>query len=176
MKKKLSDIVFKNVNPPDFKREISSSDLAEVLVQRLGLKRKESAARHATLLKRFLEQKRANTPMRIEQIAATLNVSSSQAYEEIRKWRTLNLVSMERVPVPGSGEYLKGYVLTGATINQLLEKVQSSVQGFLRATKRIAKDYDDQFAAEIARSGKPGASDAVKPSKKEEEDAEKDIN
>ena len=153
MKKKLSDIVLKNVNPPDFKAEISSADLAEVLVQRLGLKRKESAARHSHLLKYLLDNRRTNTPVRIEQIASTLNVSTSQAYEEVRKWRTLNLLSLERVPTP-SGESLKGYVLTGTTVNQLLDKAHSSLQAFIRSTRRIAKDYDDQLAAEVARSAK----------------------
>ncbi len=153
MKMKLSDIVLKNVNPPDYQTEVSTADLAEVLVRRLGLERKESAAHHAHLLKFLIDNRRMNTPVRIEQIANTLNVSTSQAYEEVRKWRTLNLVSQERVPTP-SGETLKGYVLTGTTVNQLLDKANSSLQAFIRSTRRIAKDYDDQLAAEVARSAK----------------------
>ena len=50
MKKKLADIVFKEINPPDYKATLGSEDLAEILVQRLGLQRKASRARHAKLL------------------------------------------------------------------------------------------------------------------------------
>ena len=154
MKKKLADMVFKNVNPPDYKTVLTSDDLAEIVVQRLGLQRKKSRALHAKLLKFLLHSRKNNTPIDIETIAKVLSVSVSQAYEEVRKWRTLKVLEFVKVPVQDSNEYMKGYMLSGTTVNQLIDKAQSSTNAFFRSTRRIAKDFDDQIAAEAARDSK----------------------
>ena len=151
MYKKMADIVLKEINPPDFKTTISSDDLAEILVQRLGLQRKVSMAKHAKLLKFLLHSRRNNTPIPIETIAKVLEVSLSQTYEELRKWRTLGLLTFVKMPVQGTDEFMKGYVLDGSTVNQLIDKAQSQINAFIRRTKRIAKDFDDQISAEAAR-------------------------
>ena len=52
-KKKLSDIVFQRISPPDGKMSMTTDDLSNVLVRRLGLKRKESRAQHHKLLLEF---------------------------------------------------------------------------------------------------------------------------
>jgi len=149
--KKMADVVLKEINPPDFKTTVSSDDLAEILVQRLGLQRKVSMAKHSKLLKFLLHSRRNNTPIPIETIAKVLEVSLSQTYEELRKWRTLGLLTFIKMPVQGTDEYMKGYILDGSTVNQLIDKAQSQINAHIRRTKRIAKDFDDQVSAEIAR-------------------------
>ena len=155
MKKKISDIVLKNINPPDYKTVLSSDDLAEILVQRLGLQRKVSRARHSKLLKFLLHARKNNTPLDIETIAKVLDVSVSQTYEELRKWRTLRILEFVRVPVKDTGEFMKGYMLAGLTVNQLVDRANSSINVFIRRTRRIAKDFDDHVSAEAAREAKP---------------------
>lgn len=154
MYKKLADIVLKEVNPPDYKHSINMDDMAEVIVQRLGLQRKVSRANHAGLLKFLLHSRKTNTPITIDTIAKVLKVSVSQSYEEIRKWRTLGILEFTKVPVQGSDTYMKGYFLSAPTVNQLVDKAQSQINAFIRRTKRIAKDFDDQISAEIARKAK----------------------
>ena len=39
-KKRLSDMVFQRISPPDHQKDLTPEDLAEVLVRRLGLKEK----------------------------------------------------------------------------------------------------------------------------------------
>ena len=91
-KKKLSDMVFKRISPPDEKTNLTVNDLSNVMVRRLGLKRKESRADHAMLLLELVKYRKENLPIGIDKIAQILNVSQSQAYEEVRKWRTMGLV------------------------------------------------------------------------------------
>jgi len=155
MKKKISDIVLKNINPPDYKTVLSSDDLAEIIVQRLGLQRKVSRAKHAKLLKFLLHARKNNTPLDIETIADVLDVSVSQTYEELRKWRTLHILEFIKVPVKDSDQFMKGYMLSGTTVNQLVDKATSSINMFIRRTRRIAKDFDDYVSAEIARESIP---------------------
>ena len=167
MKKKLADIVLKEINPPDYKMSMSSDDLAEILVQRLGVQRKVSRAKHSKLLKFLLHSTRNSTPLTIETVAKILEVSLSQSYEEIRKWRTLGLLEFVKVPVQGTDQFVKGYLLAGDTVNQLVDKAQSSINGFIRRTKRIAKDFDDQISAEVARAGKAGTIGAISQSEQQ---------
>lgn len=151
-KKKLSDMVFQRISPPDEKATLTTEDLSKVMVRRLGLKRKESRADHAMLLLELVKYRKDNIPVRIDKIAQILNVSQSQAYEEVRKWRTMGLVEFVKIP---SGEgFAKGYMLTAPTLNRLLDKVESSIKGFMRKTRRIAKDFDDLVMLEVARAGK----------------------
>ena len=150
MKKFHSDILFKEINPPDYKKNILIKDLAEVLVTRLGLKRKVSRADHAKLLIELLNLKKENIPCDIETVANFLGVSVSQAYEEIRKWRTLGLLEFVKIPKT-ENEFSKGYMLSAPTLNRLIDRVASSINSFLRRTKRIAKDFDDQFMLEVVR-------------------------
>ena len=70
-KKKLSDIVFQRISPPDGKTDLTLEDLANVLVRRLGLKRKESRAMHSKLLLELIKYKKENIPLSIEQISKT---------------------------------------------------------------------------------------------------------
>lgn len=154
MKKRLADIVFKEINPPDYKTALTGNDLAEILVQRLGLQRKASRAKHAELLLYLLDKRKQEVPVTIEEISKVLGVSQSQTYEEIRKWRTLSLLEFMRVPLKTGDGFMKGYMLPGATVNQLVDKAASSANAFIRRTKRIAKDFDDQLSAGAARSFK----------------------
>ncbi|GEM_PF-1004616 len=151
-KKKLSDMVFHRVSPPDDKPDISVNDLCNVMVRRLGLKRKESRADHAALLVGLIKYRKENIPVAIDKIAQLLSVSQSQAYEEIRKWRTLGLIEFVKIP-QGAG-FTKGYMLTGPTTNRLLDRVEASFKAFMRRTRRIAKDFDDMLMLEAARQGK----------------------
>ena len=153
MRKKLSDIVLKNISPPDYKKTIEIFDLAEVLVQRLGVKRKFSRANHAKLLKSLIYSKKINVPMDINDISKVLGVSISQTYEELRKWRTIGPIGMVKIEMEGNKQ-LKGYMLTGSTVNQLLDKVQSNLNAFIRKTRRIAKDFDDMIMMEATRKEK----------------------
>src|SRR3990170_743855 len=151
-KKKLSDIVFQRISPPDHKLDLSTHDLADVLVRRMGLKRKESRANHAKLLLELLRYKKDNVPLSIEEMAKILTVSPSQTYEEIRKWRSLGLV--EFVKLPTQTGFLKGYMLGGNTVNRILDKAESSTKSFFRKTRRIAKDFDDLLMLESTRKEK----------------------
>jgi len=151
-KKKLSDMVFQRVGPPDHKTSIGVEDLSNVLVRRLGLKRKESRANHAKLFLEFLKFKKDNIPLSIDKISGVLGVSQSQTYEEIRKWRSLGLV--EFVKIPSGEDFIKGYMLTSNTANRLLDRVESSIKSFMRKTRRIAKDFDDLLMLEMARAEK----------------------
>lgn len=170
MKKKLSDIVFQRISPPDHKASLSSEDLSNVIVRRLGLKRKESRARHDRLLLEMLRYRKDNIPLSIEQIASILAVSQSQTYEEIRKWRTLGLV--EFVKIPAGNGFVKGYMLTGNTVNRMLDRVESSTKAFMRKTRRIAKDFDDLLMLEMTRAerGSPKTAEELKEEAKEESD------
>ena len=151
-KKKLSDMVFQRVNPPDEKENLTPLDLANVLVRRIGLKRKESRADHAMLLLEMLKFKKENIPITIEKIAQILGVSQSQSYEEIRKWRTLGIIEFVKIPV-GEG-FAKGYMLVGPTANRLLDKVEINFKSFVRRTRRIAKDFDDLIGLEAVRQSR----------------------
>src|SRR3989339_1431858 len=151
--KKLSDMVFHRVSPPDDAANLTAEDLAYVLVKRLGLKRKESRANHAALLIALLKYRRDNIPTDITKMAEVLSVSQSQAYEEIRKWKSLGLLEFVKLP-NGQGGFLKGYMLPAPTMNRLLDKVEASMKAFLRKTRRIAKDFDDIGMSETARQGK----------------------
>lgn len=152
MKKKLSDMVFQRISPPDTKTNLTVDDLSDVLVKRLGLRRKESRSKHSKLLLELLRYKKDNIPVSIEKISQVLGVSQSQTYEELRKWRSLGLV--EFVKIPSGNDYVKGYLLTSNTVNRLMDKVESSMKSFMRKTRRIAKDFDDLLMLEIARGAK----------------------
>jgi len=149
-KKIISDMVFKNIHPPDYKKRLTIRDFSEVIVRRLGVKRKESRADHAKLLEELLKMKRENIPVSIDQIAEYLGVSKSQAYEEIRKWRTLGLIEFVKIPV--GADFVKGYMLSAPTVNRLIDKVESSFSAFIRRTRRISKDFDDVLQLELARA------------------------
>src|SRR3989344_3002341 len=97
-KKKLSDMVFHRVSPPDEAANLTAEDLAQVVVRRLGLKRKESRANRASLLLALLKCRRDNLPIDISKMAELLQVSQSQAYEEIRKWKSLGLIEFVKLP------------------------------------------------------------------------------
>lgn len=170
MKKKLSDIVFQRVVPPDHKADLGVHDLSNVLVRRLGLKRKESRAKHHILLTEMLKYRKENIPLEIGKISQILEVSQSQTYEEIRKWRTLGL--LEFVKIPSGMGFAKGYMLTAPTVNRLLDKVESSTKSFMRKTRRIAKDFDDLLMLEVARSSK----DTEKPAENSKNEQEEEEN
>lgn len=166
-KRKLSDIVFQRISPPDTKSALTPDDLSHVLVRRLGLKRKESRARHDKLLLELLKYRKENVPLSIEKISQVLQVSQSQTYEEIRKWRSLGL--LEFVKIPAGDGYVKGYMLTGQTVNRLLDRVEASTKSFFRKTRRIAKDFDDLLMLGMARAEK-GTNEEV------EDDANETVN
>ena len=151
-KKMYSDILLKPINPPDYKKDISLEEYAEIIVTRLGLKRKASKADHAKLLIELLKFKKDEIPIQIEQISQILGVSISQAYEEIRKWRTLGL--LEFVKIKKGDSFIKGYILSANTVNRLIDRVESSLLSFVRSTRRIAKDFDDIFMLEFVRKEK----------------------
>ncbi|MBI4896604.1 MAG: helix-turn-helix domain-containing protein [Candidatus Aenigmarchaeota archaeon] len=151
-KRSSSSLVLQHVNPPDSKSELTIDDLSDVLVRRLGLKRKESKAKHDVLLKEMIKYKKDNVPVSIEQIAGILGVSQSQCYEEIRKWRTLGL--LEFVKIPAGAGIVKGYMISGVTMNRMLDKVESEMKSFLRKTRRIAKDFDDLLMLDGVRKTK----------------------
>ena len=171
-KKKLSDIVFQRISPPDTKLELTIEDLADVLVRRIGLKRKESRANHSKLLVELLKLKKDNVPLSIEQISQLLGVSQSQTYEELRKWRTLGI--LEFVKIPAGDGFVKGYMLTSNTTNRLLDRVESSTKGFFRKTRRIAKDFDDMLMLGSARKMKAEGEAADKGEEIETDGLEKD--
>lgn len=152
MKKKLSDMVFQRISPPDNKMSLTIDDLAVVLVKRLGLKRKESRAQHSKLLLELLKYKKENIPLSIDKISAILEVSQSQTYEELRKWRSIGLV--EFVKMPAGNDFVKGYMISSNTVNRLMDRVESSMKAFMRKTRRIAKDFDDLLMLGMAREGK----------------------
>lgn len=160
-KKKLSDIVFQRVSPPDGKMDLTVEDLADVLVRRLGIKRKESRAKHSRLLLEMIRYKKESIPLSIEKISKILEVSQSQTYEELRKWRTLGFIEFVKIPA-GEG-FVKGYMLTSNTANRLLDRAESAAKSFFRKTRRIAKDFDDLLMLEMARLQKD-----EKPSPKQE--------
>ncbi|MFH0832142.1 MAG: hypothetical protein V1900_00250 [Candidatus Aenigmatarchaeota archaeon] len=172
MKKKLSDMVFQRISPPDHKTDLSLEDLSRVLVKRLGLKRKESKARHAELLLELLKMKKDNIPLSIEKISQILQVSQSQTYEELRKWRSIGLIEFVKIPA-GSG-FIKGYMLPANTVNRLMDRVESSMKSFMRKTRRIAKDFDDLLMLGIARKEKVDAKtdENVEPQEISEESEE----
>ena len=140
-KKKLSDIVFQRISPPDLKEDLTPKDLSDVLVRRLGLKRKESRAEHAQLLLDLIKYRKDNVPLSIEKISKILSVSQSQTYEELRKWRTMGLIEFVKIPA-------------GAGFIRVLDRVESTTKAFFRKTRRIAKDFDDLLMLEITRASK----------------------
>lgn len=168
MKKKLSDMVFQRVSPPDHKATLSTEDLAHVLVKRLGLKRKASKAQHHDLLMQLLKYRKDNVPLDIAQISEILQISQSQTYEELRKWRTLGLI--EFVKIPAGESFVKGYMLTGNTVNRLMDRAESSAKAFFRRTRRIAKDFDDLLMLEMARSSRDKAETVKETADDQEED------
>ena len=168
-KKKLSDIVFQRISPPDGKTDLTLDDLANVLVRRLGLKRKESRAMHSKLLSELIKYKKESLPLSIEQISKILGVSQSQTYEELRKWRTLGLI--EFVKIPAGAGFVKGYMITSNTVNRLLDRAESSTKSFFRKTRRIAKDFDDLLMLEMARQQKDTKQqEAQQPEQKKDEE------
>ena len=132
---------------------MTSKELADIIVKRLGLKRKKSIADHGKLLLELLNYRKKGVPVSIDEISSILGVSISQTYEEIRKWRTMGI--LEFVKIPRGDSFIKGYMLSGSTSNRLLDKVESSINSFMRKTRRIAKDFDDIFMLEFVRSQNP---------------------
>ncbi|MBI2583486.1 MAG: hypothetical protein HYW25_02365 [Candidatus Aenigmarchaeota archaeon] len=169
--KKLSDMVFHRVSPPDDAASLSAQDLAKVIVRRLGLKRKESRADHAALLLALFKYRRDNLPVDISKMAELLQVSQSQAYEEIRKWKSLGLIEFVKLPAGESG-FIKGYMLPAPTMNRLLDKVEASMKAFLRKTRRIAKDFDDIVMLGTARQGKEMKEETKESEVREEKNEE----
>ena len=167
-KKRLSYMVFQRISPPDHQKDLTPEDLAEVLVRRLGLKRKESRAKHAQLLLQLVKYRKENIPLELNKISEILTVSQSQTYEELRKWRSLGLI--EFVKIPSGVTFVKGYMLTAPTFNRLMDKAESSAKSFFRKTRRIAKDFDDLLMLEFARKERPEkpAKDDELPEEKEE--------
>ncbi|MBI4019113.1 MAG: hypothetical protein HY364_02570 [Candidatus Aenigmarchaeota archaeon] len=149
MKKKLSDMVFQRISPPDHMDSLTPELMADVWVKRLGLKRKESRANHSKLLLELLKYRKDNIPLTVDKISDILSISQSQTYEELRKWRSLGLVEFVKIPM-GNG-FTKGYLLTANTTNRLLDKVESSMKAFLRKTRRISKDFDDLMTIGVIR-------------------------
>jgi len=62
--------------------------------------------------------------------------------------------------MPAGDSYVKGYMLTGQTVNRLLDKAEASTKSFFRKTRRIAKDFDDLLMLGMARAEK-GTNEAV---------------
>src|SRR3989338_6699653 len=170
-KRKLSDIVFQRISPPDTNSTLTPEDLAHVLVRRLGLKRKESRAQHNKVLLELIKYRKENVPVSIEKISQILQVSQSQTYEEIRKWRSLGL--LEFVKIPAGDGFANGYMLTGHTVNRLLDKAEASTKSFFRKTRGIAKDFDDLLMLGMARAEK-GSNEAVEEPAADETNAVKD--
>jgi predicted transcriptional regulator len=152
MKKKMSDIVLQRASPPDGKTDLLPADFSNILVRRLGLKRKESRADHSKMLLELIKYKKDSIPLSVDQLSKILGVSQSQAYEEIRKWRSLGLI--EFVKIPSGNDFVKGYMLTANTCNRLMDRVESSLKAFMRKTRRISKDMDDLLMLESARKEK----------------------
>ncbi len=176
-KKKLSDIVLHRISPPDFKDEVTIDDLAKVMVRRIGLQRKKSRANHAQLLIELMKFRKENTPVTIQKISEILGVSISQTYEEIRKWRSLGLIEFTKVEM--GFETMKGYMISAATVNRLIDHVESSLKSFLRETRRIAKDFDDNFMLSFARKEKTvnqEIHDELKQAKKELLDGKEEVS
>jgi len=153
MKKKLSDMVFQRISPPDHLDNITHDIMADVWVRRLGLKRKESRANHAKLLLELLKYRKDNIPLTVDKISEILSISQSQTYEELRKWRSLGLVEFVKIPI--SSGFTKGYLLTANTTNRLLDRVESAMKAFMRKTRRISKDFDDLMTIWQARKDIP---------------------
>src|SRR3989338_7739239 len=172
-KRKLSDIVFQRISPPDTKTALTPEDLAHVLVRRLGLKRKESRAQHNRLLLELIKYRKENVPISIDKISQILSVSQSQTYEEIRKWRSLGMI--EFVKIPAGDGFAKGYMLTGLTANRLLDKAEASTKSFFRKTRRIAKDFDDLLMLGMARAEK-GNNEALEDEHNVAKDVEEEEN
>ena len=62
-------------------------------------------------------------------------------------------------------------MLTGNTVNRLLDKAESATKSFFRKTRRIAKDFDDLLMLEMARAGKPTQEETAE-AKQEQRDIE----
>ena len=163
MKKAVSDILLKQVTPPDYKKNLSAKELSEVIVTRLGLKRKASRADHGRLLLELLSFKKENIPLPIEEMAKIMGVSNSQAYEELRKWRTLGLIEFVKLPNKTGSDTNKGYILAAPTVNRMMDRLDSSLNAFMRETRRISKDFDDLFMLEFVRKEKGQASPVQEP-------------
>lgn len=174
MRKKLSDMVFSRISPPDDKLNLTTEDLSAVLVRRLGLKRKESRAKHAELLLEMLKFKKDNIPIEIDRISQILGVSQSQTYEELRKWRSLGLV--EFVKIPSGNDFIKGYMLSANTVNRLMDHVESSMKSFLRKTRRISKDFDDLLMLGMARNQKDASQEEAEAAKEENQEEDEPNN
>lgn len=168
MKKAVSDILLKQVTPPDYKKNLSSKELSEVIVTRLGLKRKASRADHAKLLLELLSYKKENIPIPIEEMAKIMGVSNSQAYEELRKWRTMGLIEFVKLPNKTGTDTNKGYILAAPTVNRMMDRLDSSLNAFMRETRRISKDFDDLFMLEFVRKEKGQTSPAEASTQAEE--------
>ena len=175
-KRKLSDIVFQRISPPDTNATLTPDDLSHVLVRRLGLKRKESRAKHDRLLLELLKFRKENVPLSIEKISQVLGVSQSQTYEEIRKWRSLGLI--EFVKMPAGNDFVKGYMISSNTVNRLMDRVEGSMKSFMRKTRRIAKDFDDLLMLGMAREGKDtkDSSENIEQKTDEQKDESEDNN
>ena len=165
-------MVFQRISPPDQKKELSPEDLAEVLVRRLGLKRKESRAKHAQLLLQLVKYRKENIPLELSKISEILTVSQSQTYEELRKWRSLGLI--EFVKIPSGVTFVKGYMLTAPTFNRLLDKAESSAKSFFRKTRRIAKDFDDLLMLGMARRERGKEEATEEPAEEESSDIQEE--
>ena len=98
------------------------------------MKRKESRADHATLLRELLKYRKENIPISIEKIAQLLGVSQSQAYEEIRKWRTLGLLEFVKDSYTNTLEKYQGQNLSEESVlNQSIGYLHGIVENTIQA-------------------------------------------
>lgn len=174
MRKKLSDMVFQRISPPDHLDSLTPEHMADVWVRRLGLKRKESRANHSRLLLELLKYRKDNIPLSVEQISQILGISQSQSYEELRKWRSLGLV--EFIKIPTGASFTKGYLLTANTTNRLLDKVETSMKAFLRKTRRISKDFDDLMTISPAKKDNSSEKETIQDDIEDNEDESKEAS
>ena len=132
-KRNVSDIMFQQIKAPKYKEDMSVDVLGDILIKRLGLKRRESKAKHKELLKKLIDSEK---PLSFEDVKETLGVSQAQTYEELRKWRTIGILKFVY-----HGD--RGYVLVSKNMAELIEKVRKEINTFLDETKNIAVLYEE---------------------------------
>lgn len=140
-KRNLSDIVLQQIKAPEYIEDFSIDKLADILIRRLGIKRKESKANHK---KFFLELLKERYPIPFIDVSRILGVSQSQTYEELRKWRTLGLVKFSNV-VDENGNKRKGYALVTNDMKKLIDIVRDVLNKFMNETEEIALNFEKLY-------------------------------
>ncbi|MFW6025101.1 MAG: hypothetical protein ACOCRX_02045 [Candidatus Woesearchaeota archaeon] len=140
----------------------SSSEIAKVIIERIGLGPKKSNSTkkmHKVLIELYERKKLANKNKRayeaimsVDEMAYFADISRQTMYDYLPRWLNLNIIVKENVVIDGKRK--SGYRLNGNTLKEAFEKSEYVVKNFLSKTKSIIEDLQSEIKREKIKRAK----------------------